>query len=740
MLNTMNLKSFLELNKPQREKEYISFFFKNIANIKLDKPIFEKFYFSKLDNFRVSIIKDTIDRLDNSRHLAQRNSRNCFFCFVEKEKWKELIALVDKEKPFETVKESKIEDEIIRKLHNNFKQHHIGWYIHSYVYIVLVFTDDSVITKDDFTIYYWNTNFTFKKYPNKTEIFGNTRYVKFVDSPNEELQLIESKDKELVDCVNAFKNGAEEFELFELTKEHLNDVSYEIDNGIEYTFIEGPARSGKTILAMLLMNRYSECKLLLMNYTLYNDLKMTFKTLGEEFPEDRIFHHNLSANSGNWLSDYKTLNFVSDFSFLIVDEAQRMSRLGGYINRFGVDYPPFNPFLAIKNIKNHKHTIFLGDNLQRLNIKHDEGFDVIKQHYLDKSFREHKFYLTIGIPKNMLSNILYLLGFNDSKPSDPGEYSINLFDDLDDFINGFNADLSKRKHYVSLAVNYDEDNSFGNETIICPIPKNYRKRFNYLFDEEIMDKYYLTPYEIISREAESIYLYIPNYVDELSYANSKNKKTDSIYHQLYTLMTRAAASLNIYAANDKTKTVLKERINAIKNANESENDEQAFKYDVFIAYHGTNSESGSYQRAKKLCDTLTSSGLSVFLNGYQCDESDRDLGFNETTRIVQKSRMVVAVINDNVPVDGSGMIPRQYGNGGLNQLYQELKTFNDLINIGSRQHKNGFRFLYCGEKTDIDAIYSFLNKYYQELTYGFDCVCLSEDDVLKWALDCKEGF
>ena len=81
MLNTMNLKSFLELNKPQREKEYISFFFKNIANIKLDKPIFEKFYFSKLDNFRVSIIKDTIDRLDNSRHLAQRNSRNCFGLF-----------------------------------------------------------------------------------------------------------------------------------------------------------------------------------------------------------------------------------------------------------------------------------------------------------------------------------------------------------------------------------------------------------------------------------------------------------------------------------------------------------------------------------------------------------------------------------------------------------------------------------------------------------------------------------
>lgn len=499
----MNLSDFLKEHKTIRTNDYISFFFKNIANIKLDTPIFEQLSISSFKNFEISIVKDTVDRIDNSRHLSLRNSRNCVFCFLEKEKWDKLVISKCEDGYDRRKKDGETEKEVARGIHESLKRNHIAWYVHSYVYIILVFaSEDCPITKENYSIYYWNTNYTFKRFPNKTEIFGSTRYIRFVEHPNYELKLIESKDKELIDCVDAFRFGEKKFELFSLTKDHFDDVCFEIDSGVEYSLIEGPARSGKTILAMLLMNKYSDCKLLLLNYVFYKDLKMAFKTLDVEFPSDRIFHHNFSNKNGNWLSDYATFRFVSDFSFLIVDEAQRMGRLNGFTNRYGVVYPPFNPFLAIKNIPNHRHTIFLGDNLQRINNKHDEGFEVIKSYYLDKVFREHKFYQTIGIPKSMINNVLYLLGFKDKKPSNPGEYRIEIMETVDEFIDGFETDFSERKHYVSLAMKYGDDFRFKD---IKPLPKGYSERFNYLFDDEIKHKYYLTPYEIISREAESIY-------------------------------------------------------------------------------------------------------------------------------------------------------------------------------------------------------------------------------------------
>lgn len=728
----MKLSDYLIENGVIRAKEYISFFFNKIANIKLIEPIFEQLSIDGFKNFNISIVKDTVDRMENSRRLAQRNSRDCIFCFLEKEKWENLVSSNCKSGTDKRKTENIIEDYVAKGIHERIKRDHIAWYVHSYVYIILVCADENQpITKDDFTIYYWNTNYTFKRFPNKTDIFGNTRYIRFVQSPIKELELVESKDKELIDCVKAFSFGEKDFELFGLTKEHFEDVCFEIENGVEYTLIEGPARSGKTILAMLLMNKYSDCKLLLINYVFYNDLKMAFKTLGLDFPSSRIFHHDLKRN-GKWLSDYKTLQFVTDFSFLIVDEAQRMGKLDGFISKYGVSYPSFDPFSAIKNIENHKHTIFLGDNLQRISSKYDEGFGVIKSYYLDKTYREHKFYQTISIPNSMINNILFLLGFGDKKPNNPGEYKIEIKETIDDFVNEFENDLSKRKHYVSLALNYNDDYSFGS---IKPLPKEYSDKYSYLFDEKIASEYYLSPYDIISREAESIYLYIPEFVDELSYKDSRTKYTDLIYRQLYTLMTRATASLVIYAANEIVSNILNQRIKDILNTGEDMDKEQSFEYDVFIAYHGTYSENGSYAFAKKLCDVLTSNGLSVFLNGYCYNNCDKDVGFNETTRIIQKSRQLVAVINDFAPKDEYGMILRVNKDGGLNQFYQELKTLNDLINIGERDHKSSFKFYYCGGMSDYDGIYKYLNKYFLELTYGFDCACLSEDDILRWALE-----
>lgn len=757
----VNYKDFLQNSTSFREEEYISFFFKNIANIKFDKPIFEKMSMPSYNCFYASIVKDTTERLTKTRHLMQRNSRTCIFCFVDKESWRNTFGervpnLVRNDvifKPdveinwpvysklgvYETTNRGILDEWLANMVFRSLKRRHVAWFVHSYVYIVLVFCDSkSQITKNDYSIFYWNTSSVFKKYPNKTEIFGATRYVRFVQNVCDELVLAEAKDKELIDCVNAYKMGEREFELFQQTKENYDDICFEVENNVEYISIEGPARSGKTILSMLLLNKYPNCKLLLMNYKFYNDLKSAFSTLNLEFPSNRIYHHDFSRQTGCWLKSKKDKSFVDDFSFLIVDEAQRLGRMGSYTNFYtGKHYPAFNPFEAIKNICNHKCTIFFGDNLQRINVNKDEGFDVIKEYYSDKSFRQHKFYETIGIPKEVMSNILYLLGFDGIRPINPGEYQINYFETADQFIEAFEEDLSKRKHYVSIALSNAVSYYFeSGDKAIIKIPTNYSDYFNYLFNDEIAPKYYLTPYEIISREAESIYLYIPDIMQEFTYKETTN--FGHIYMQLYTLMTRAAASLNIYAKGDVVREIIKNRINDIVTSETTINPNEEYDYDVFIAYHGTCSENGTYAAAKKLCDLLCENRIRVFLNGYCCNDDDKDFGFNNTTRIIQKSKSLIMVINDFAPTDGRGMLPQRNADGTLNQLNQELKTFNDLINTGLRTHRTGFRFLYCGNLTNMDEIYKHLNRFYQELSYGFDCCLLDFEDVLKWALDNKE--
>ena len=754
----VSYKDILQNSKAYREKEYISYFFKHIADIKYDEPVFESTSLPPYDCFYSSIVKDTTERLTKTRHLMQRNSRNCFFCFVDKETWnnafgsnippirrKDIVDKADIDVYWQkSVSRSDVnshgalDEWIATRIFKSLKRQHIAWFVHSYVYIILVFCDSRTqITKNDFAIYYWNTSAEFKKYPNKTEIFGATRHVRFVKNVGDELVLIEAKDKELVDCVNAFTKGERDFELYEQTKEHYEDICFEIENNIEYITIEGPARSGKTILSMLLLNKFPNAKLLLMNYKFYNDLKTAFKTLGKEFPENRIYHHDFSKNSGCWLKSKQDKTFVDDFSFLIVDEAQRLGRMDAYYSFYtGRSYSAFNPFESIKNITDHKCTIFFGDNLQRINANKDEGFDIIKKYYSDKPFRQHMFYETIGIPRQILTNILYMLGFDGMRPINPGEYQIINYDTDDKLIEAFNNDLSKRKHYVSLAFSNEDNFSFGTKEKINKIPKSYSDHFNYLFNDEIANKYYLTPYEIISREAESVYLYIPDLMDEMSYKDTK--KHSYVYMQLYTLMTRATASLNIYSRNGNVRKVIERKIKEITASEETINPNEQYDYDVFIAYHGTCDENGTYPAAKKLCDMLTENGIKVFLNNYQCNENDRDLGFNSTTRIVQKSKSLVLVVNDSAPIDGNGMLLQKNDDGTLNQLNQELKTFNDLINTARRTHKSGFKCLYRGTLTSMDNIYKYLNSFYQELSYGFDCCCLEFEDILKWVLDNKE--
>ena len=54
------------------------------------------------------------------------------------------------------------------------------------------------------------------------------------------------------------------------------------------------------------------------------------------------------------------------------------------------------------------------------------------------------------------------------------------------------------------------------------------------------------------------------------------------------------------------------------------------RYDLFVAYHGTNNPQGTYAIAKELCDYCEKEGYSVYLHGYSCLAEHKDVQWNRT--------------------------------------------------------------------------------------------------------------
>ena len=73
-------------------------------------------------------------------------------------------------------------------------------------------------------------------------------------------------------------------------------------------------------------------------------------------------------------------------------------------------------------------------------------------------------------------------------------------------------------------------------------------------NSETVEKYYFSPYEMISRELDSIYIFLRENI-------SPDVIRGYVLTQLYVLMTRATLSLNIYIENKETYKVFKERLN-----------------------------------------------------------------------------------------------------------------------------------------------------------------------------------
>lgn len=156
---------------------------------------------------------------------------------------------------------------------------------------------------------------------------------------------------------------------------------------------------------------------------------------------------------------------------------------------------------------------------------------------------------------------------------------------------------------------------------------------------------------------------------------------------------------------------------------------QGKKYDLFIAYHGTNDPKGSYQNAKRICDFLKNNGYEVYLHGYSCLEEHKDIQWNRTWEVVDECQCFLAVVNDNVAVNSTGRLGNDY-NEHESQIRSEVDSFYDLINRNMR-NRDDFNFFYCGKSKSGEQQVEFFRVLHSQILNG-------HNRVLSWTEDNEE--
>ena len=746
----INYRELIKKSHTFRKDEYIKYFFKNIVGTD-ESPIYGKEDSVSSDYFDISIVKNTKEERSKVGNVyLGKYWRTCIFYFVDRNdaykylnpsgkeeySFKNGIISWKDENGFVTNSiEPRSADSVNHNVFKYFKKSRSSWFVRSFVYFVLVICDEETpISSKDFYIHYWNSKYEFKK-AKKTLLFGKSKKVVFVEDVSTELNLIKDENKESIDCVRAYFG---KLEFFQENEEAFTDIKKDIDDGVPYILCQGAARTGKTILALRLLNEYKDFKLLLMNYSFYVSLRDAFAVLEKPFPSDRIYHHDIKhRDNGCWITGLDTKSLRLDISKLIVDEAQRLGALEETYTYRGYHLSGFDAVDTIVNYQNHIQTVFFGDDSQMLNPKYDLGIKNIKEKIGDRDYREYYFSSPLGVPQEILKNVKFLLNYEKTQPYPLNNFSISIEKDPEKFIKRYLDDEQRKKHLVvSLIGDVNIDSvDIGGVTFKSLKNANISR---YLFNETVQKEHYLTAYSVISREIESVYLFMPKhiYLDDNESIQSRYSKDNSfLMKHLYTIMTRATMSLVICCEDEKLGEYFNERIEAIKAEEEKEENDEPVEYDynVFIAYFGTDRPEGTYNKAKEICEILKAKGLSVFLNNYSFLDKDSNLRFTETWHALNRSETTLFVFNEFVDKDQSGLIKRETGNGEASRIYQELAEFQNLIDSGLRKAKYDARFYYEGKRLNKFTIYPFLNKYYPPLTQGnSNCCFLNLDEMLKW--------
>lgn len=583
------------------KNSYYEYFFEEIVGIK-DKVVTQD-----LGSYELSIVKDKLERA--TKRLMERTWRNVVFYFMDEEE-------ASDRKPLKMYT-------LAKRIFEELKNSSSYLFIRSYVYIVLIDDSTDEINKRNYSLFYFNTNYKFTNVNGKSNIFNNIKYSFIVQDVEFELDAMRNKNMDAIDCVKAYFG---QLELYDYTKDKLESIEEMITNEKSRILIEGPARSGKTIIAMQLLHKYPEAKFLLINYHFYVALKDAFAVSNLAFPKERIYHHDINRNRKEGCSVFKSKStnwekkFVFDLDFIIVDEAQRLADLPKLKRTYGSGYLPAFKELTIL-AKEPNIAIYLGDNYQRINPKLDEGFEKLKEILSsnDLNYVHYNFNETVGIPTNIVFSIKYLLEHSNEVKTSLGEYNISVLKNHSKFIESYRNDKTFSKHITTLPYYADEP-----EIIECGFthyPKELSNTdFQYFLNEEVMSKYTLSTYEIISRELQVVYFVIPSEIDydtEEGIFDSIDKlPIEFLLNHLYVNMTRATQKLVIYTSNNELYNYLTMRLNQLKSYEQEliQSSKDIIEQQINFALYSSDKEN-----IHLLEDKLFSKGFKGFTHATKLD-------------------------------------------------------------------------------------------------------------------------
>jgi len=361
---------------------------------------------------------------------------------------------------------------------------------------------------------------------NKLRSSGVHNNYDFVKNPDEYIGSVIDYQKYLIDCYKAFvgfeKGGLNFVETdFYSTKKYFNDIVKALEKGKKLILVNGPAGSGKTILALRLLGMFKEAQLLVLNEYFDAELKAIFKKHDvSEQDLNRFYNHRKSDSTEivkriiacneyevpiskyisnfnkfvykkHWIdknqdgrpgkefwqkyTDSNTRQYKEDFeefalinkdksfipcSYLILDEGQR-------VYQETVKIAAENGLvLVVLGDMNQK----LNPNTDNLQVSSDFDTSILNKDGIlsntaleEKDIEEVILEYPVRISSNALEKINYVIGATEKKTyvGEDNQYPIKIHETCDSFLNAYKKDKESRKFYCSYQDiwRYEKDNN-----------------------------------------------------------------------------------------------------------------------------------------------------------------------------------------------------------------------------------------------------------------------------------------
>lgn len=356
--------------------------------------------------------------------------------------------------------------------------------------------------------------------------------------------------KFIIDLIQGKKNPIKQ-------KKEISLIWNEIIKKEKNIFLfEGNAGTGKTILAITLFNSLLKKSnltiLFFINQNFADEIKKEISKLDMNKNEKiwkKIMWH--TKDFEKWIKEKYDKN--KDM-YILIDEAQRLKEEN---LKFLMNY------MDKKNIR----FFLFGDCKQKIYYR-DIGYDLLKQKRNKEIFTK-KMEKYFRIDKNTHKAIEYIFFANKNQKEIKFPKNINIFNDPKKYFDKFKKDKSLRamtsiqnvefNGYDSILVN----NGFRNAD------KKLHDRNLFLYNKNYLNNIYFYAFDLISREIENIYIFVPEFVKQYSNKiickNYDDEEAKILLNQFYVLLTRAKKEINVFIVDNEYYEFVIKNKNELKN-------------------------------------------------------------------------------------------------------------------------------------------------------------------------------